>query len=233
MIGVKEQQDLLLSIARELKKHMTVYAVGGTAMMFYGFKDTTKDIDLVFTNNSEKNEFKECAEKLGYNNYNAIQVYGTKPNQPIMLARGKGKEERFDLFSRNVIDFYFSENMIQRSKNKFQFDKNLLLKIADPHDIILMKCATDRLKDKEDAKDIIQNYEIEWNIILDESKQQLKEGKYRAVWEIPQFLMELKKLGINMDKDIINKFLKLLEESSSEKQQELNKFIDKSKQSKT
>ena len=42
--------------------------------------------------------------------------------------------------------------MMKRATTTYEFDVNLLLRIADPHDLILMKCATDRLKDKEDAR---------------------------------------------------------------------------------
>src|SRR3989344_3460830 len=64
-------------------------------------------------------------------------------------------EERFDLFVIEVIDFIFSPTMRKRAEQIHQFGDKLILKIADPHDIILMKCATDRLKDKDDARKII------------------------------------------------------------------------------
>ncbi len=46
-INVKEQEELFNLIGRTLKKKIECYAVGGTAMMFLGIKETTKDIDLV------------------------------------------------------------------------------------------------------------------------------------------------------------------------------------------
>ena len=48
MITIDRQQQLLLTIAKKLPTKITVYAIGGTAMMFHGFKDATIDIDLVF-----------------------------------------------------------------------------------------------------------------------------------------------------------------------------------------
>ena len=38
MISIEDQQKLLLNISRRIKKPITAYAVGGTAMMFLGFK---------------------------------------------------------------------------------------------------------------------------------------------------------------------------------------------------
>ena len=64
MINVDEQQDLLQNIAKKLKRNITVYAVGGTAMMFHGIKDTTKDIDLVFDNEKDMKEFEDAAFAL-------------------------------------------------------------------------------------------------------------------------------------------------------------------------
>jgi len=61
----------------------------------------------------------------------------------------KINDERFDLFVNEVIDFIFSDKMKERAKQMHQFGDNLILKIANPHDIILMKCATERIKDKD------------------------------------------------------------------------------------
>jgi len=138
MISIEEQQKLLLNAARKLKKKITAYAIGGTAMMVLGFKDFTLDIDLVFKNKKDKDTFKEAIKSIGYQDINPIQVYGKKKNQPEMLTLG---DERFDLFVVRVIYFIFSDSMQKRAKQIHQFDKNLILKIADPHDIILMKCA--------------------------------------------------------------------------------------------
>ena len=38
MISIEQQQKLLLNVSKELDKQINVYAIGGTAMMFLGFK---------------------------------------------------------------------------------------------------------------------------------------------------------------------------------------------------
>ena len=217
MINVKEQQDLLLDISRELKKKMIIYAVGGTAMMFHGLKDATKDIDLVFISEEERREFKRAAMELGYNLFSSISVYGTKPNQPIMLARGKEREERFDLFVKEVIHFIFSEEMIKRANATYEFDVNLTVKIANPHDLILMKCATDRIKDKEDVIDIINKTKIDWEIIINEALNQIKLGKERAVFYLGTFIDDLVKLKVNIPVEVQKKIWHLLEKQIKEK----------------
>lgn len=219
MIDVKNQQDLLLNVSKRLKRKIVVYAIGGTAMMFHGFKDITKDIDLVFTAEEDRQEFKKAAEELEYKTYNATQVYGVKDNQPIMLARGKGKEERFDLFFNDVIDFIFSENMKRRSSVTMEFDRNIILKIADPHDIILMKCATDRVKDKDDARNIMKNYTIDWNLIIEEAKHQVNLGKDRALFDLAEFVDDLQKIGTATPPFVLSTLWKLLEEQTAFKEE--------------
>ena len=171
MITIDQQQKLLLNVARRLSKKITIYAIGGTAMMFLGFKDATLDIDLVFKNEKDRAVFKEAVKSLGYLEMDAIKIYGVKRNTPEMF---KLNDERFDLFVVEVVDFIFSENMKQRTEQTHQFGETLILKIANPHDIILMKCATDRLKDKDDARRIINSTKINWDTIIGEAKNQME-----------------------------------------------------------
>ncbi len=218
MINVTGQQNLLLNIARKLPKKITVYAVGGTAMMFHGFKDVTLDIDLVFTSEEDRNAFKSIAEELEYKRYDHKLVYGTKSNPPLMLRRGKGEEEeRFDLFTIDVIDFVFSEEMMKRAKDTYEFDHKLILKIADPHDIILMKCATERVKDKDDARQIMNNSKLNWQIIIDEALNQIKLGRTKAIWYLTGFVTDVKKIGGNIPSDVLPKLYKLLEKQGDTK----------------
>ncbi len=66
MINTKEQEELFRLIANYLEQDITCIAIGGTAMMFLGYKSTTKDIDLVFKNKLERDIFIKAIEKLGY-----------------------------------------------------------------------------------------------------------------------------------------------------------------------
>lgn len=218
MITITDQQNLLLNIARKLPKKIIVYAVGGTAMMFHGFKDVTLDIDLVFTSEEDRTAFKSMAEQLEYKRYNYKLIYGTKSNPPLMLRRGKGEEEeRFDLFTTEVIDFVFSGEMMKRAKDTYEFDHKLILKIADPHDIILMKCATERVKDKDDARQIMNDYNINWQIIIDEALHQITLGKVKAIWYLAGFVTDVKKIGGDIPSDVLPKLYKLLEKQGNTK----------------
>ena len=85
MITIEQQQKLLLNVSRRLTRKITSYAIGGTAMMFLGFKDATLDIDLVFENEKDRAVFKEAVKSLGYLEMDAIKIYGAKRNTPEML----------------------------------------------------------------------------------------------------------------------------------------------------
>ena len=106
MITLEEQQKLFLNVSKKLKKKMTVYAVGGTAMTLLGIKDTTLDIDIVFETNEDREAFKEAIISIGYQPIDPIKIYGIKRDCPEMLTLD---ESRFDLFVINVIGFIFSE----------------------------------------------------------------------------------------------------------------------------
>lgn len=215
MITIDQQQKLLLNAARRLSKKITVYAIGGTAMMFLGFKDATLDIDLVFENIEDREVFKEAIKSLGYLEMDSIKVYSAKRNSPQMF---KLDDERFDLFVVEVINFIFSENMQKRAEQIHQFENNLILKIANPHDIILMKCATDRAKDKDDAKRIIMTGKIDWNILIDETKKQMELGKERVAFDLGYFLEYLKnEMKLDIPQEVLDKLFGIVEKQAKEK----------------
>ncbi len=66
MISIENQQNILINIARELKEQITAFAIGGTAMMFQGLKNSTLDIDLVFTSSKDRKKFIHSARKIGW-----------------------------------------------------------------------------------------------------------------------------------------------------------------------
>ncbi len=215
MITIDQQQKLLLNVTRRLTRKITVYAIGGTAMMFLGFKDSTLDIDLVFENEKDRAVFKEAVKSLGYLEMDAIKVYGAKRNTPEMFKLG---DERFDLFVAEVIDFIFSENMRQRAEQIHQFGDNLILKIANPHDIILMKCATDRLKDKDDARNIINATKINWDILIEEASKQICLGKERAAFDLGCFLEDLKtQMKADIPKGVLDKLFEIVQNQAKQK----------------
>jgi len=205
----------LIEIGNKLPKEIILYAIGGTAMMFLGFKEATNDIDLVFTNKEDREIFKKIAMSLGYKEMNPTIVYDVKNNRPEMINLG---DSRLDLFFLEVIDFNFSENMQKRSQQIHQFGKNLILKIADKHDIILMKCATNRIKDEDDIVSIVKEGDVNWDIIINEAKNQVKLGKETAFLEMGTLVEKLKsKHKLKIPKEVGDILFDLLKEQADSK----------------
>jgi hypothetical protein len=219
MITIKEQEILFLDISRKLKRKITCYAIGGTAMMFIGLKLNTQDIDLVFENEEERKIFIKALEELEFKKLDSMILYGKKPNQPELMQRS---DERIDLFTTEVISFVFSENSKKRADKIHQFGENLIIKIANVHDIVLMKHATDRVKDIKDIEAILNKENINWNIILEETKNQIKLRKERAALDLGLFLEELKKVGAKIPKQILNDLFKIVEMQAKNKRRKIN-----------
>lgn len=207
MIKIEEQEKMLLAISKALKQKVTAYAIGGTAMMFYGLKDATKDIDIVFETEKDKGIFKEAALKAGFEGMDPVIVYNRKKNKPDMVKAG---EARIDLFLNEVILFSFSESMRLRAKKAYQFGDNLILKAADLHDIILLKCATDREKDTIDAVSIIKNTKINWDIIVKEAEIQMKLGKDIALLELGDFFDRINEKESLVPKEVTDRIYSLV-----------------------
>jgi hypothetical protein len=214
MITIQEQQLLFVDIGNKLPKKITAYAIGGTAMMFHGLKGTTLDIDLVFMNSKDRLVFNETARSLGFNEMDSRVVYKIKDNVPEMLSLG---DVRLDLFLPNVITSSFSEKMQERARQIHEFG-NLIIKIADVHDIIIMKAVTGREKDDLDIVNILENSKINWEIVVEESQNQIKLGNVRALMDIGATFENIEnKKGIKIPKEISDKIWKLFNKQVREK----------------
>src|SRR3989338_4971562 len=109
--------------------------------------------------------------------------------------------------------------MKTRATQTRQYGDDLIIKVADPHDIILMKCSTDRAKDKEDVKNIIQQHKnINWNLLIQESQQQIILGEERAVFELGCFIEHLNnEMHILIPQKILDKLFTIVEKQAREK----------------
>lgn len=187
MIDIRQQEAMLIAIGKILLKRIQVYAIGGTAMMLRGIKNSTLDIDFVFDKKSDREEFMEALRRLGAKESDVTLVYGLKNSTPLMLEFDNC---RFDMFMNKVISSTFSDAMKERAKQTHEFG-NLIVRVADPNDIIIMKSVTSREKDLEDIVAIINKSQIDWNVILEESREQVKFGNDIAIMGLGEKLEKL------------------------------------------
>lgn len=61
-----EIQAIIRSISKHLKDKPRIIAIGGTALIYYNLKKSTKDLDFVFPTQSECFWFADALEKLGF-----------------------------------------------------------------------------------------------------------------------------------------------------------------------
>ena len=66
MINYDDQMELFRLISKNIAGDIECWAFGGNAMMFYGYKDETKDIDLLFDREADRAAFINAIEKLGF-----------------------------------------------------------------------------------------------------------------------------------------------------------------------
>ena len=213
MISLKEQEDLFKAIGDQLKERTECLLIGGSAMMYYGVKETTKDIDLVFLEEEQRKSVINILLNLGYKTREIKTLYKRKENIPILM---EFKDSRLDIFLKKVISFNITSQVIERIKKVYEYNK-FIIKIVSQEDIILMKCATERAGDRIDAKELINNYNIDWNVIINESLNQTKFKELLYPLSLYDFLKELKEdLKADIPNEILNKIEKIAENKLDE-----------------
>lgn len=221
MINLQEQIDLFKIIGSLLKNQVECIAIGGSAMMFYGAKNATKDVDLVFSKKEDLDSVKNILYNSGFNereNIKGIFRDDKDSGKPVMMD---GKDTRFDLFLNEVIGFKIHKDTIERIREIHNFG-NLIVKTASPEDILMMKGCTERERDRDDATELTKKFNIDWNVVIKETSQQTKIGIAAFPLLIYDFLTELKEnykadIPKNITKELIAIAEKRIEELKNKK----------------
>lgn len=215
MINLEEQIGLFRIIGNQLKGKVECIAIGGSAMMFYGAKNATKYIDLVFSKKEDLEAVKNILYNSGFNERKNIKgiFREDEAGKPIMMD---GKDTRFDLFLNEVIGFKIHKDTIERIQQIHEFN-NLLIKTASPEDILMMKGCTERDRDRDDAAELIRKFKIDWNIIVNETSQQTKIGIAAFPLLLYDFLTELRdNFKVDVPKNITKELLIIAEKKLKE-----------------
>lgn len=213
MINLDQQIDYFRTIGKSLSRKVECIAVGGTAMMFYGAKELTKDVDLVFFSKGDLNLVRDALKQMGFAEKKHIEKifkhYNDRESEPLMM---EDKDTRFDLFVNEVITMKLTDSIKERVKEVHEFD-NFIVKTLSPEDVIMFKCATEREKDRDDALELTRKFNINWNIIIQESIAQTKIGGDIYPIYLFDFLTELKEdLKADIPSEVIKKIRQIGEE---------------------
>jgi predicted nucleotidyltransferase len=207
MIELKEHTELFKLVGERLKSPVECIAIGGSAMLFYGLKTATKDVDIVFFSQIDMDSFIKILAESGFSR----RIIGDgKPKKgiPIVMERG---DARHDLFLESVFHFIISSDMRERVEEKHEFD-NLTVGIISHEDIILLKSVTDREGDRTDVKNIIGKLDVNWDLIINEALWQSEHGDKAFSVYLFDFLEELSDSGVRIPKEVLRKVRKISED---------------------
>ena len=192
MINFQEQLSLFKNvIGSQLKKKVECIAIGGSAMLFYQAKNSTKDVDLVFLRKEDLESVKGLLYNSGFNERKNIKGIFRQDEDTTMPVMMESPETRFDLFLNEVIGFKIHQDTIERIREVHEFG-NFIVKTASPEDILMMKGCTEREKDRDDAAELIRKFNINWEIIIRETPHQAKIGMLAFPLLLYEFLTELR-----------------------------------------
>ncbi len=173
MIGFNDQKEFFQLIGNLCERKIECLVVGGSAMLFYDFKSSTKDVDLIFYSEKDRTHVEKILLKL-----KLIKVVEESSKEGKFLpSRFEGRDFIFDLFTEGIFRFKISSDIKDRITEKIEF-KNFIVNLISPEDIILLKSVTDRKGDRLDASQIIERINVKWDVIIKECLWQ-SENSYR------------------------------------------------------
>jgi hypothetical protein len=154
-------ENELEEIGRRIKKPVDIYLIGGCAMSFRGLKETTKDVDIVFTQRGAYEAF--CYALFGAQYFEPgpkiIDEYGH-----LQAAKMMENKDGFhlDLFIQTVCGkMQLSEPMMKRAEFYRKYDSMSVYLVAK-EDIFLFKslASESRTRDLDDMRSIYPN--LDW-----------------------------------------------------------------------
>ncbi|MEK6857448.1 MAG: DUF6036 family nucleotidyltransferase [Nanoarchaeota archaeon] len=149
-----------LQLIADLDEDLELFAMGGTAMVLKGIKESTKDIDFLTT--AKKSKINELFTLAGLREKNISQLCNTWYLGDI----------RIDIFYNEfILGFSLPEDWKTLSEHIRDIGK-IKLFILDWHDIIITKIDRSEKRDIEDCLVIIKHQKLNF--------QKLKERYYRC-----------------------------------------------------
>jgi len=173
-----EKDDLLetlASISANLDSEITIYLIGGLAMIFHGFKAVTKDVDLIIDSDKKLRAFLSASEKAELNIADDLsEEYQDLEAQIVLIAEN---DVRLDVFYKQVCGgLLITSDMKERSSKVYEMDK-LIIMAMSKEDIFLFKSITLRDDDLADMA-TIAGAELDWNVIEFEARNQPDSKKW-------------------------------------------------------
>jgi len=191
-----------------------IFIIGGLALISYGLKEATKDIDVVVLSLQDLDILIKYLAIIGYHALENSLV--SKPYEKMEVSKIMENEDgfRWDIFHRSICNkMSFSENMASRATEFYSRNK-LVLSIASKEDIFLFKGITEREADLDDMR-LLAESGLDWQVIKNECVYQSNTSG--RLWEdaLLQNLIDLRE-RYNIRSPIEKKLRKIAEEKLSE-----------------
>jgi len=144
----EEVEEILRSLGERLNQPVQILVIGGAAMLEYGLKDVTKDIDFVCRDEAGKAALIEAAKGLGF------QLVGPEKKATVRLGLDRVAVKgghTLDIFAGRIsYDFSLSETIWRRGRNTRTIGK-AEMRYAALEDIFILKLIANRPRDIEDC----------------------------------------------------------------------------------
>jgi hypothetical protein len=144
----EEVEEILRSLGDLLTWPVEVLVIGGAAMLEYGLKDSTKDIDLVCRDQDGKDRLLEAAKSLGFRVVGPEKRHARLGLDRVAVKGG----HTLDVFGGRIsYDFGLSEAMWMRGRSARILGK-AEIRYAAHEDIFILKLIANREQDIEDCE---------------------------------------------------------------------------------
>jgi hypothetical protein len=196
MTSYDDQMEIFRLVAGTLKDDLVCYAFGGTAMLFYGYKDETKDIDLLFEDEKPRKAFIAGIRQLGFEETSPLKIYIPEKlrdrHRPLMLRKDAS---RFDLFVGKIFRTRLSPGMKDNlyAVHEFRQKATLTVKVLSKEHIVQLKAITERQNDFDDIRSILEKEKsFDWQYLIDEVIWQYRHGDSWALLDTEKMMTGLK-----------------------------------------
>jgi hypothetical protein len=143
----EEVEEILKGLGERLAEPVQFLVIGGAAMLEYGLKEATKDIDLVCRDAAGKARLLETARSLGFEVFGPEKRHARLGLDRVAIKGG----HTLDIFAGRIsYDFGLSEGMWQRGKKTRLLGK-AEMRYAAVEDIFSLKLIANRPRDIEDC----------------------------------------------------------------------------------
>lgn len=209
----KEFIEMVLThVGKRLKHEVEGLLIGGNAMIFYGLKESTKDLDLVFFQRKDIAGIVQIIlshplyrkAKISREIPYKIKLELLKKGRPTII--GNSDLPRFDIFYKHVFSVDVKK-MFEDAKRIIRFDL-LKLRLVDIENFIFLKAVSARPIDIEDIIAMIKNLEIDWKKLVQFIKEYYKQD-HKPVWFALGSFYDINKKEKIIPDDVIKEIAKL------------------------